>query len=159
MARIRCFYLFEEDALARWVWTSDDLDSALWFRALVGVGHKHRRTQFQQRVSGKSIQSTGRISGSILQISHHKRESVPSLCYCYCSMSGELGWGVAVLLRGAAHRHQTVQLSQEIQYLDNYYSEYFRLSRDKKATILFSTIAHNNIMDWKSRRLSCNSDI
>lgn len=35
-------HLFKVDALARWVWASDDLDSAMWVWALERVGHKHR---------------------------------------------------------------------------------------------------------------------
>lgn len=38
-------HLFQVDAFARGVWASDDFDSALWFQALEGIGHKDWRAQ------------------------------------------------------------------------------------------------------------------
>lgn len=50
-------HLFKVDALARWVWASDDFDSVMWIWALERVGHKHRRAQLQQWMSRKSENS------------------------------------------------------------------------------------------------------
>lgn len=46
-------------------------------------------------------------------------ESPPALFDCYHPVAGELGRGIAILLGGTAHGHQTVELSSKIQDLHN----------------------------------------